>query len=274
MLAEREAAGYDMKALETSERIKWAPALPEKFETDYRLGEYDDERIGQVMWKYLVRRDNAMRAWVRINHHLPETLIGDDPLDILECSTAHGAMLEIWRDYGHRVVGTDFAWTVEGRERVRGKGVKKPWHAKLLKTLRSEKHGQQMANEVPGWPYQPIIESLGLDVRLFDGAQRPYPFEDKSFDIVCCYQAIEAYTGPEQWLDTVAEFCRIARKTVVIGFNPLPVERANDPDQVEAARVAWLAMQSFNAHGFCTSFFEVGATRRGMHPTVCKLVAV
>ncbi|MEM7471810.1 MAG: class I SAM-dependent methyltransferase [Pseudomonadota bacterium] len=262
-----------MRVFELAERAAWTPAIPAEFVDPYRLGEYSENRITQTMWKYLVREQNCQRAWARINHHMPETLMPGAPLDILEFSTAHGAMLEIWQHYGHRCVGTDYAWTVQGQETVKGKGVRKPWHETLIKELRGKPHGRKTHAEVPGWPYQTITESLGLDVRLFDGGLRRYPFEDDSFDLVCCFQAIEAYTGPEGWLDTIREFCRIARKTVVVGFNPLPVETAENQDMRAAAREAWLALQSFDELGFRTTFFEIGQTRRGIHPTVCKLIA-
>jgi hypothetical protein len=262
-----------MNPFELNARLEWTQPMPPEFAEPYKLGEYEEGRITQTMWKYLGREQNSQRAWARINHHLPETLLPGEPLDILEFSTAHGAMLEIWQSYGHRCVGTDFAWTVEGREPVKNKGVRKPWHGKLLEELRGKTHGRPVAEEIPGWPYQTIIESLGLDVRLFDGGAHPYPFEDDSFDVVCCFQAIEAYTQPDRWLDTVSEFCRIARKTVVVGFNPLPVETVDDPETLDAARAAWIEMQRWDRQGFRTSFFEIGQTRRGVHPTVLKLVA-
>ncbi|MCY4337116.1 MAG: hypothetical protein OXC60_20910 [Litoreibacter sp.] len=169
-----------MRAYELSERAAWAPAIPAEFVDPYRLGEYPEERITQTMWKYLVREQNCRRAWARINHHMPETLMPGAPLDILEFSTAHGAMLEIWRHYGHNCVGTDYAWTAAGEQKAKNKGYRKPWHKILVDDLRSQTHGRAVADEVIGWPYQTIIESLGLDVRLFDGGLRRYPFEDKS----------------------------------------------------------------------------------------------
>lgn len=263
-----------MRVFELAERAQWSPQMPEDFRAPYQLGGYSEERITNVMWKYLIREQNCERAWARINHHLPETLMADRPLDILECSTAHGAMLEIWQSYGHRCVGTDFAWTTQGREKVKGKGKKRPWHDKLLEEVKAGKSGAARKKIVPGWPYQPIIESLGLDVRLFDGGVKPYPFEDNSFDVVCCFQAIEAYTTPDGWMDTIREFCRIARQSVVVGFNPLPVETVETQPLLDAAKQAWLEIQRFNEGGFRTSFFEIGQTRRGIHPTVAKLVAV
>ena len=261
-----------MKALRIKEREEWTAPLPEHFKTHYQLGRYDEERIGQVMWKYLVRSENLKRAWMRISHHLPETLTTDEKLDIIEFSTAHGAMLEIWRDKGHNVVGTDYAWTAESDLAVH-KGVQRNWHKVLLAELQASESNHKADDVILGWPYQPIIESLGLDVRLFDGGKMPYPFEDKSFDVVCCYQAIEAYATADKWLDIVREFCRMARQTVVIGFNPLPIRRADDPWEMEEARKAWLEMQQFNEMGFRTTFFEIGETRRGVHPITCKIQA-
>lgn len=261
-----------MRRAELNARQTWVNPLPEEFTTSYQLGNYSEDRIQQIMWKYLVRSHNCERAWARINHHLPETLVSPKPLDILEFSTAHGAMLEIWRNHGHRCVGTDFAWTTNDPS-VKHKGVRKNWHTSLLGDLSSNLHPHACAPEVPGWPYQPIIESLDLDVRLFDGGDLPYPFEDNSFDVVCCYQAIEAYAHPSRWLDVVREFCRIARNTVVIGFNPLPVEHAEDEVYNAAAHAAWMKMQNFSEAGFKSVFFELGQTRRGLHPVTCKLVA-
>lgn len=260
-----------MRVFELSNRKVWTQDLPEEFRSPYKLGRFPEDRVQSIMWKYLGRDRNCERAWVRINHHLPETLHTGKPLDILEFSTAHGAMLEIWRSLGHRVVGTDFPWETAGRVRAPQKGVRRPWHASILEQVRQNSHKGKIGETVPGWSYQPVIESLGLDVRLFDGGVRPYPFEDKSFDVVCCYQAIEAYSDPDGWLDTVAEFCRIARKSVVVGFNPLPVESLTNRAMLDAAKDAWLKMQSFEAAGLRTSFFEIGQSRRGIHPTVCKL---
>lgn len=245
----------------------WLPPLADRYTTPYKLGAYDEARIRKIMWKYLPRKRNLERAWARINMHLPETLVAQTPLSILEFSTAHGAMLEIWRDQGHHVRGTDFGWAV-GREPA---PLNREWKKRLLAELRRNTSGFKPQEEVDGWLYQPIIESLGLDVDMVDGRKLAYPYKDKSFDVVCCYQAIEAYAPPEQWVDVVREFCRIARCTVVLGFNPPSISKF-DAD-FEAAKAAWHSFQQFNDFGFRVSFFEIGKTRRGTHPTACKLVA-
>ncbi|WP_417260135.1 hypothetical protein [Celeribacter sp.] len=77
---------------------------------------------------------------------------------------------------------------------------------------------------------------------------------------------------PSKWIEIAREFCRIARKTVVIGFNPPAVSKFEE--DFDAARAAWLDFQRFDEMGFRVDFFEVGNTRRGVHPTACKLVAI
>lgn len=261
-----------MRPFELSQRLTWAAPLPDQFKTPYALGNYDRDRVSDIMWKYLVRQVNCQRAWVRLNHHMPEALVGG-PLDVLELSTAHGATLEILRSFGHRVVGNDYPWVVEGADR-RHKGERRSWHRTILDDVTAVTHDNPVADPVEGWPYQPIIESLGLDVRLFDGGAPPYPFDDDSVDHVVSYQAIEAYGGPDRWLDFIREMCRIARKAVVVGFNPLPIQKYDGGGTVEDARAAWLALQRFDERGFRPVHFEIGQTRRGIHPTCVKLMAL
>lgn len=261
-----------MQARETNQRLSWSNPMPEEFIPAYKLGEYPRERILQVMWKYLDREQNCRRAWARINHHLPEVLHAEKPLDIVELSTAHGAMLEIFRGLGHNVTGSDYPWT-DGSQAHPTKADEKPWARNLLAELMSQEHGHKMAKHIPGWPYQSVIESLDLDVRLFDGGMVPYPFKDNSFDILCTYQAIEAYGPPQRWMDFVEEFCRITRKTIVIGFNPLGLDDYDDPELTAAALQAWTDMQNFDGCGFRCSFMEVGQSRTGRQPVTCKFVA-
>ena len=71
---------------------------------------------------------------------------------------------------------------------------------------------------------------LGADVRhfeflktqdvpfvAFDGDRLPYPFGDRSFDLVTCVGSITFYAAP--WAEVLAEFCRIARRTVFVQAN-------------------------------------------------------
>ena len=260
-----------MRRFEQSESLKWFPDLPEAFNDRYRLGGYSTQQIDRIMWKYLVRRNNCERAWVRILQHMPETL-NSEPLDILELSTAHGAMLEIWRHYGHRVAGTDFAWA-KGDAKVQRKGTKKPWQFQEMELLRAQTSECERVEEIDGWPYQPIIESLGLDVTLHDGGLLPYPFGDNSFDYVCAYQAIEAYADPARWPEIVDEMVRIARRCVVLGFNPPEVAMRADEEMWGRCRAAWDDMMTYNRNGFEIDVFQLGETRAGMHPIFCKFRA-
>ena len=257
-----------MNKHQAAERQEWVLEPPLDFSVPYALGGYPDERVRQIMFKYMERRTNLSRAWTRICHHFPET-VGAPRLTCLEFGTAHGAMLELWRALGHEVVGTDFPWRA-GKEAVLTPT--RPWHREALAACRARGHEHPVAEPVEGWAYQPIIESLGLDVRLLDGRVRPYPFEDKSFDVVCAYQAIDAFAPPENWPEVVAEFCRIARRTVVVGYNPLPIRQAGEDDRQAAAKEAWLRLQNFSAHGMRTAFTEFGTTRRGLHPVAMKFI--
>lgn len=260
-----------MRRFELSESLNWFPEMPEAFYDRYHLGNYSEQRIEQIMWKYLVRRNNCERAWVRILQHMPETL-NAKPLDMLELSTAHGAMLEIWRHFGHRVAGTDYDWA-KGDAKVQRKRSNKRWQFAELNLLRSKCHENPVADDIEGWPYQPVIESLGLDVTLHDGGKLPYPFADKSFDYVCAYQAIEAYARPERWRAIVDEICRIARRCVVLGFNPPPVAERGDDRILAGCRAAWHDMLCYNRGGFEVDVFQLGETRGGVHPIYVKLQA-
>lgn len=257
-----------MNKHQAAERQEWVLPPPLDFSVPYALGDYPEERVRRIMFKYMERKTNLSRAWARICHHFPET-IDAAPLTCLEFGTAHGAMLELWRALGHGVVGTDFPWRA-GKEAVLSPS--RPWHRQVLAACTKQGHGRPLADPVEGWAYQPIIESLDLDVRLIDGRDWPYPFEDKSFDVVCAYQAIDAFAPPERWLEIVSEFCRIARRAVVVGYNPLPVRQAGDEDRQAAAKDAWLRLQAFSAAGFRTAFTEFGTTRRGLHPVAMKFL--
>lgn len=249
----------------TENAHRWLPEMPVEFRQSYQLANYDRPRIEAVMRKYLNRIKNNKRAWKRICFHMPETLTGNTPLDILEFSTAHGAMLDIWRHFGQRVVGTDYAGGV-------GQAGPKPdepiWFDQVLEAA----HDHPTDDVVDGWVYQPIIESLGLDVRLFDAGQTPYAFDDKSFDILCCYQALEAYAHPDDWERVLDEFCRITRKSVVIGFNPPTVKDYKDEAHRAAFAAACERLRCYDSNGFKAVYFELGQTFRGIHPMTCKLV--
>ena len=255
-----------MKKNTAQQKYSWLPPPPIDIKAPYSLGNYDYSKINSIIArKYINRTANLKRAWSRICTHFPETTETDEKLSFLEFSTAHGAMLEIWQAMGHTAEGTDYCVPKEFRKKYRplaGPG-----------SLFDNKHSNPIEPEIDGWIYQPIIESIGCKVHLFNAAVLPYQFEDKSFDYVCCYQAIEAYARPADWGDIVSEFCRIARRAVVIGFNPPPLRAKPDEDWDET-RIAWEKLRTFDAHGFKNQFFEMEETQRGFHPSACKLVYV
>ncbi len=253
-----------MRKSTADQKFTWLPAPPMAIDAPYKLENYDFSRISaQIAKKYLNREANLKRAWTRICTHMPETLTAEKPLDILEFSTAHGAMLELWRAMGHKAVGTDYCVPDEFRRTYKrltpGDSVFDAAHDNPVEPVKE------------GWIYQPVIESIGCDVRLFNAGETPYPFDDKSFDYVCCYQAIEAYADPSDWERVIEEFCRIARRGVVIGFNPPPL-RAGDDRGWDATKEAWERLRSYKKDGFSNVYFEFESTNRGFHPSACKLI--
>lgn len=258
--------GGFLRNTEQKERQLWCPPLPDTFPGHYALGGYSERQVIRIARKYLVRRENLQRAWARVHHHFPETLTSQRPLDILEFSTAHGAMLEVWRHFGHRVRGTDFAgWPDDYNSKA-----KRP---SFLETILGEPHDNPRGPKTLGWVYQPIIESLGLEVDLFDAGRLPYPYGDKSFDVLCCYQAIEAYGTPDTWMQIVEDFCRIARQSIVIGFNPPPRKLRDDETHMALTREVTDRLRRYDRNGFQCVFMEFGETRVGFHPTAVKLMA-
>jgi hypothetical protein len=252
---------------EQEERQLWCPPVPKDFPSHYEFGGYPEAQIIRIARKYLWRKENIRRAWARVHHHFPETLTSKTPLDVLEFSTAHGAMLEVWRHFGHRVRGTDFGgWPDDYNKR----GVRPRFLGPAFKDTHSHPRGPQNL----GWVYQPIIESLGLEVDIFDAGTLPYAYGDKSIDVICCYQAIEAYAAPELWGDVVDEFCRIALASIVIGFNPPPIKLREDEAHMASAMAATEALRQFDRNGFKCVFMEFGETKAGFHPTAVKLMAV
>ena len=89
-----------------------------------------------------------------------------------------------------------------------------------------------------------------------------------------CYQAIDAFGPADKWIDYITEFSRIARKAVVVGFNPLPHENRNEDKDIQIAVDSWKRMQSLTAHSLKTVYFEIGTTGAGIHPVGMKMMAV
>ena len=253
-----------MKKTTARKKASWFPAPPIDIQQPYLLGNYDVADVSKaIAAKYLDRSQNLQRAWSRICTHLPESHDTSKPLKIIEFSTAHGAMLEIWNKMGHVAEGTDYCVPIERSRSYR--------QISDDNEIFHKKHDNPVERKQQGWIYQPIIESIGAKVHLFDASEQPYPFEDKSYDYLCCYQAIEAYAKPAEWSEVVSEFCRIARKAVIIGFNP-PPRKSVDGHSWEETKEAWEKLRTYNANGFRNAFFEFHETNRGYHPSACKLV--
>lgn len=217
------------------------------------LREYDlpadawDHLTRRPQRKYLSRRRNIRRAWNRVQVFLPE-LMGGHALEVLELSTAHGAVLEVLRHFGHRVTGNDYANFVasgEGRALLRAPG-------ETISGRAVDDYGIPLGpdGEAADWPYRPIIESIGIPMKLFDCGRLPWPIADKSVDVVLSLQAIEHYCHPSGWDEIVAEMCRVARRTVVVLLNPLRADLARDADYARAFETARLRLRDWDRDGF------------------------
>ena len=62
-----------------------------------------------------------------------------------------------------------------------------------------------------------FLRSQDVPYVEFDGDRLPYPFGDRSFDLVTCIGSITFYAVA--WAEVLAEFCRIARRTVFVQVN-------------------------------------------------------
>ena len=200
-----------------------------------------------VQRKYISRFANIRRGWAILLQHLPE-LMADDatPQEVLEMSTAHGAILEILTRKGHRAVGTDYPNHLgRGAADSRYRDVNG-----LELSGQPDTHGLNQGGAVSRWPYQPIIDAIGAEVRLFDAGMLPYPLADASFDTVICLDAIEHYCHPRDWPQIVAELTRIARKSVLLILNPMQAQQEANPDYATPYRAFQRAMRSYGSDGF------------------------
>lgn len=226
---------------------------PEELLSDYQLDADGIARNKTIQQKYAVRHKNIRRAWNRTQLYLPELLNGPKQ-DVLELSTAHGAMLEVARHYGHNVMGTDYAnmaWSKDGAALAQFRNLNDENFERTI-----DDRGNPIDLEKPDWPYRHITECIDLPMTVFDAGKAPYPFEDKSYDTLMCFQAIEHYCHPEDWLTLVDEFCRISRKTVFIMLNRLIPEFRAIPEYRDQFNSFRHALRSYNNNGFsCTGCF-------------------
>lgn len=172
--------------------------LPADMLLDYDLSPDGVERMKLLRKANTDRASNVLQAWHRAQLYVPE-LLTCEPQDVLEMSTVHGALLEVLRHHGHRVMGTDYAPVVWSSD------------PSVLED------GTFAADTPrPDWPYRHVVDSVDLPMTLLDASAAPLPFKDKSFDTVICYQSMANYTYPEDWMGLVEEFCRVGRKSVFV----------------------------------------------------------
>lgn len=224
---------------------------PEDFTFPYSLTPEQVAQLEQhrVQRKYVKRFANIRRSWALLLQYLPELMApGTRPRDVLEMSTAHGATLEILRHNGHTVRGTDFP-NFLGRKTAmdsRERGVND-----FVPGLHRDDHGFLNDNgEAEGWLYQPITDSLGLDVDLFDAGQVPYPYVNDRFDTVISFDALEHYCHPRDWLFVIDEMVRIARRSVLVVTNPVQEHKLADSRYMEAFHTFQKDMRSYRDGGF------------------------
>ncbi|MEM6480073.1 MAG: class I SAM-dependent methyltransferase, partial [Pseudomonadota bacterium] len=215
--------------------------LPASLMGPYELTDAEAARAGVVQGKYLNRNANLKRAWNRTQRFAPELLLDDGPkYRVLELSTAHGAQLEVARHYGHEAMGCDFANMVfTGKD---GKGKRWGDNVAALRGLNDtnferkvDDHGIEITGGLDqDWPYRPITEAINLPMTIFDGGKTPYPFDDKSYDVTMCFQAIEHYCHPKDWMRVVDEMCRITTRSIILLLNPVHRDYARDEAYTDA----------------------------------------
>ncbi len=223
---------------------------PEEFSSAYELSDDDIQKLAtMIQRKYMLRFKNIRRSWALLIQHMPELMSSDAPTrDVLEMSSAHGATLEILRHFGHRPIGNDFPNFLTDKSEVNSR-LRRINGVDL--TQITDDHGTLAGDgTVDSWLYQPIIESLGLDVRLFDAGQTPYPFESGSFDTVMCFDAIEHYCHPLDWMVVVDEFVRLSRRSVLLITNPVQGNKLDDNPYMNAFYQFQKDMVSYSNAGF------------------------
>lgn len=224
--------------------------------TDYVLDEAAMARVALIQTKYAQRARNIRRSWNRMQLYFPELVRPGAPSrDVLELSTAHGGMLEVARHFGHTVMGSDYAnmiYAPDNQPMAVFRDLNDPDFVRA-----TDDHGIPIGPEgTNDWPYRPIIESIGIPMTIFDGGKTPYPFADKSQDVVMCFQAIEHYCHPADWMGVVAEMCRISRRTVFVMLNPAHARFQKNRAYMKAFHAFRLGMRNYGDNGFeCTATF-------------------
>ncbi len=228
---------------------------PEELLVDYPIDWDDPNLVCKAQGKYQVRRRNIKRSWNRIQLFAPELLAPNaEPQRVFEMSTAHAGMLEVCRYNGHEVLGNDYLSFVKGsgKNSVLYRSVDDPTLDRETDDLGFKRPTGN--SELDDWVYKPIIDAVKVPIVLFDGGVLPYPLEDKSHDYLFCFQAIEHYTNPDDWLRIVGEFCRITTKKIVLLLNWNLHHTRKIEGYEDSYHKARLALRNYDENGFrCTS---------------------
>lgn len=241
--------------------------IPAELMTDYPLDAEGLERNAQIMKKYTRRPQNIRRAWNRTQRYLPELMQADGPsYDVLELSTAHGAMLEVARHFGHRVTGNDYANMVYPKQGQKV-ATMRPLNDETF-TREVDDFGVPIKDGYLDWPYRYITDSVDIPMSVFDCGNTPYPFDDKSFDYTLCFQAIEHYCHPDHWMEVIDEMCRITRRSIFLLLNPMHTRFYDVEGYRDSYDAFRLAMRSYNRNGF----ENVAVHMHWGHPVGFKLI--
>lgn len=180
--------------------------------------------------KFLNHDKFIKEHWIRTHRYLAELCSHSNPKKILDMSCGSGAQMEILKYYGHDVLGCDYTSKIpRNREPLRY---------------------QEDLTEKKSCIYEPLLKSQKLPYILHDGNQLPYPFEDNQFDVVLCWGAIQNYSHPDYWHLILEELTRIAKHTILVGFN-IPISKLpEDREYVAKYKKAMENAKQVNKNGF------------------------
>lgn len=171
--------------------IPYNPAILKTYGWNAGLGmkeiiglEWKDPNIERKLTEAGLEENSKYRKrqeWVDYYKNLISQLLSEyeysKPKEVLDFSTGNGVFLEVMRYLGHTIQGTE--------------------------------------NTISN--YVPFHDSQDIPVSYFDASFLPYPFPDKSFDLVSCNHSIIYYKC--DWRLVLNEFFRIAREVVFLISN-------------------------------------------------------
>lgn len=176
----------------------WFHSLPRKL-IEGLLGDW--EQFDSAEWKeagnhkFLNRDSNLHIHWNRLHKYVPEYLVSSTRCRLLDVGCGNGASMEVFRYFGHGVHGMDFT--------------------------------PGMSDEDPDdWIYKPLIRSQKLQCTVHNGSVLPYPFTDKSFDVLICWGALSCFKPVSIWTQILNEFARIATQCILFCDNLGPIHDA------------------------------------------------